>query len=50
MLVGDEHGHYWKGGDGKAYALKGETYQVVDEKPTISKPRAAACLNWISMW
>ena len=18
MLVGDEHGHYWKGGDGKA--------------------------------
>ena len=34
----------------KAYALKGETYQVVDEKPTISKPRAAACLNWISMW
>ena len=50
MLVGDEHGHNWKGSDGKAYALKGETYQVVDEKPTISKPRAAACLNWISMW
>lgn len=40
MLVGDEHGHYWKGGDGKAYALKGETYQVVDEKPIIEKARA----------
>ena len=40
MLVGDEHGHYWKGSDGKAYVLKGETYQVVDEKPIIEKARA----------
>ena len=40
MLVGDEHGHYWKGDDGKAYTLKGETYQVVDEKPIIEKARA----------
>ena len=40
MLVGDEHGHYWKGNDGKAYTLKGETYQVVDKKPIIEKASA----------
>lgn len=34
-LVGDEHGHYWLGDDGKAYQSFGETYQLVDRE-TIS--------------
>ena len=30
MLVGDEHGHFWKGDDGKAYVLNGDAYQAVE--------------------
>lgn len=38
-LVGDEHGHFWRGDDGKAYTRKGETFRLVDEKPIIEKAR-----------
>ena len=31
QLVGDEHGHYWKAEDGKAYT------QINDNKPSFSK-------------
>ena len=31
-LVGDEHGHYWLGDDGKAYQSVGNTYQLVDRE------------------
>lgn len=31
-LVGDEHGHYWLGDDGKAYQSVGDTYQLVDRE------------------
>ena len=29
-LIGDEHGHYWLGDDGKAYQSFGDIYQLVD--------------------
>ena len=31
-LVGDEHGHYWLGDDGKAYQSVDDTYQLVDRE------------------
>lgn len=31
-LVGDEHGHYWLGDDGKAYQSSGDTYLPVDRE------------------
>ena len=40
QLVGDEHGHYWKGADGKAYRkADADFYQVVDEKTIINKAK-----------
>ena len=35
-LVGDEHGHYWLGDDGKAYQSVGDTYQLVDREAIIA--------------
>lgn len=40
MLVGDEHGSFWKGSDGKAYVLKGDCYVPVDEKTVLEKANA----------
>ena len=40
MLVGDEFGHIWKGEDGKAYTLKGDTYQSVDGKASLKRAKA----------
>ena len=39
MLVGDEHGSFWKGDDGKAYVLTGDSYAAVDEKTVIEEAR-----------
>lgn len=41
MLVGDEHGHFWKGDDGRAYVLNGNSYISVDEKAIMEKARAS---------
>ena len=40
MLVGDEFGHIWKGEDGKAYTLKGDSYQSVDGKASLKRAKA----------
>ena len=40
MLVGDEHGSFWKGCDGRAYVLKGNCYVPVDEKVVLEKANA----------
>lgn len=40
MLVGDEFGHIWKGEDGKAYTLKGDSYQSVDGKASLKRARS----------
>ena len=37
MLVGDEHGRFWRGDDGKAYQLAGNCYMPVDEKALAEK-------------
>ena len=39
MLVGDEFGHIWKGEDGKAYTLKGDSYQSVDGKASLKRAK-----------
>ena len=38
-LVGDEHGHFYRGSDGKAYQMKGETgiFEEADEDAIIAK-------------
>ena len=40
-LVGDEHGHFWKGVDGKCYQMVSDTdvYQVVDGQDIAKKAR-----------
>lgn len=42
QLVGDEHGHYWKAEDGKAYTQMAESdlYQVVEATQIIEKANA----------
>lgn len=40
MLVGDEHGHFWKAENGQAYALKGDAYVAVDAQRAIAKAKA----------
>ena len=42
MLVGDEHGHYWKAADGKAYMQQGDAafYQEIDAKAVTEKAKA----------
>ena len=40
MLVGDEHGHYWKAQNGKAYQMIGGMYQEIDAKVVIEKAKA----------
>lgn len=40
MLVGDEHGHYWKAQNGKAYQMIGGMYQEVDAKVVTEKAKA----------
>ena len=39
QLVGDEHGHYWKAEDGKAYIQTGasDVYQEVEAAPIVEK-------------
>ena len=41
MLVGDEHGHFWRAADGTAYVQKDGTdfYQVVDAKTIIERAK-----------
>ena len=36
-LVGDEHGHFWKGEDGKAYSEKGGAYVAVEAQQIIQR-------------
>ena len=40
MLVGDEFGHFWKGEDGKAYTLNGDSYQQIDDKSALKRAKA----------
>lgn len=40
MLVGDEHGRFWKGDDGQAYVLRGDRYAVVDKKTIVERANA----------
>ena len=41
VLVGDEHGHFWRGADGKSYHLIAgtDTYQEVDGQEIIQKAK-----------
>ena len=39
-LVGDEHGHFWKGEDGKAYSEKGGVYVAVEAQQIIQRAKA----------
>ena len=39
-LVGDEHGHYWKAADGKAYTMQNGAYVAVDAQQVITKAKA----------
>lgn len=42
QLVGDEHGHYWLGADGKAYRQQsGTTYYVVADRQAIEQKASA---------
>ena len=38
-LVGDEHGHFWKGEDGKAYSEKGGVYVAVEVQQIIQRAK-----------
>ena len=38
-LVGDEHGHFWKGEDGKAYQLVGDVYQEADAQTIVEQAK-----------
>ena len=38
-LVGDEHGHFWKGEDGKAYSEKGGVYVAVEAQQIIQRAK-----------
>lgn len=38
-LVGDEHGHFWKAEDGKAYTQQGDVWVAVDAQQVISKAK-----------
>lgn len=40
MLVGDEHGSFWKGDDGQAYVLKGDRYVTADKEAIVEKAHA----------
>ena len=39
MLVGDEHGHFWRADDGQTYVQKNGIYQTVDTKDIVEKAR-----------
>ena len=40
MLVGDEHGHFWRADDGQTYVQKNGIYQTVDTKDIVEKAKA----------
>ena len=40
MLVGDEHGSFWKGDDGQAYVLRGDRYVTADKEAIVEKANA----------
>ena len=39
-LEGDEYAHFWRGDDGRAYALDGDCYTVVDEAVLMAQAQA----------
>ena len=40
ILVGDEHGHFWKAENGQAYIQQGDAYVAVDVQQIIKKAKA----------
>ena len=39
QLVGDEHGHYWLGSDGQAYAEDGSNFRQIDGEAVMKRAR-----------
>lgn len=40
LLVGDEHGHYWKAEDGTAFMFKNGSYESVDASEVVARANA----------
>ena len=39
MLVGDEHGHFWKATDGTTYGMTANGYEMIDAQTVINKAK-----------